>query len=258
MTNERAALTGEPGSHFPALDRRQANYPVACHVLRFSVMQNVLNETEVRVLGALVEKQITTPEYYPLTLNALTNACNQKSNRDPVVSFNEPAVTQAIETLREKNLVYVFYGSTSRVPKYKHMMPEVLHLNEREVALLCVLMLRGPQTTGELKERASRLADFTALSEVEETLSSLNAKDEPLVVKLPRQPGQKEARYAHLLAGDVFADYVVEEMSLENRSADKRAGAGRLRQLEYEVEALRTEITELRRQLEDFIKQFDS
>ena len=113
------------------------------HVLRFGAMQKVLNETEVRVLGSLVEKQLTTPEYYPLTLNALTNACNQKSNRDPVVSFNEPTVTQAIESLREKNLVYVFYGSTSRVPKYKHMMPEVLRLDEREVALLCVLMLRA-------------------------------------------------------------------------------------------------------------------
>jgi uncharacterized protein YceH (UPF0502 family) len=222
-------------------------------------MQKVLNEVEVRVLGSLVEKQLTTPEYYPLTLNALTNACNQKSNRDPVVSFNEPTVTQAIESLREKNLVYVFYGSTSRVPKYKHMMPEVLHLDQREVALLCVLMLRGPQTTGELKERAGRLAEFPSLGEVEETLSSLSAKDsEPLVVKLPRQPGQKEARYAHLLAGDVSADYAVEEASSESRSATNRSGAGRLATLEEEVVALRTEVAELRQRLEDFIKQFDS
>jgi uncharacterized protein YceH (UPF0502 family) len=221
-------------------------------------MQKVLNETEVRVLGSLVEKQITTPEYYPLTLNALTNACNQKSNRDPVVSFNESTVTQAIETLREKNLVYVFYGSTSRVPKYKHMMPEVLHLDQREVALLCVLMLRGPQTVGELKERAGRLAEFTALGEVEETLSSLSTKDEPLVMKLPRQPGQKEARYAHLLAGDVSADYAVEEVSAENRSATNRTGAGRMSNLEDEVKALKAEVAELKQQLEDFIKQFDS
>ena len=221
-------------------------------------MQKVLNETEVRVLGSLVEKQITTPEYYPLTLNALTNACNQKSNRDPVVSFNESTVTQAIETLREKNLVYVFYGSTSRVPKYKHMMPEVLHLDQREVALLCVLMLRGPQTIGEMKERAGRLAEFTALGEVEEMLSSLSTKDEPLALKLPRQPGQKEARYAHLLAGDVSADYVVEEVSAENRSATNRAGAGKLSNLEDEVKALRAEVAELKQQLEDFIKQFDS
>jgi uncharacterized protein YceH (UPF0502 family) len=223
-------------------------------------MQKVLNETEVRVLGSLVEKQLTTPEYYPLTLNALTNACNQKSNRDPVVSLNESTVTDAIETLREKNLVYVFYGSTSRVPKYKHMMPEVLRLDEREVALLCVLMLRGPQTVGELKERAGRLAAFASLGEVEETLSSLGAKDpEPLVLKLPRQPGQKEARYAHLLAGEIAADYFQEEASAEGRQAANRAGAGaRIEKLEAEVEALRSEVTSLRQRLEDFIKQFDS
>ena len=229
------------------------------HVLRFCAMQKVLNDVEVRVLGSLVEKQLTTPEYYPLTLNALTNACNQKSNRDPVVSFNEPTVTQAIESLREKNLVYVFYGSTSRVPKYKHMMPEVLRLDEREVALLCVLMLRGPQTTGELKERAGRLAEFPSLAEVEETLNALGEKEsEPLVVKLPRQPGQKEARYVHLLAGDVSADYAVEEASSENRSAANRVSGGRLGVLETEVETLRAEVAELRQRLEDFTKQFDS
>lgn len=222
-------------------------------------MQKVLNDVEVRVLGSLVEKQITTPEYYPLTLNALTNACNQKSNRDPVTAFNEPTVTQAIESLREKNLVYVFYGSTSRVPKYKHMMPEVFQLDQREVAILCVLMLRGPQTTGELKERAGRLAEFPSLGEVEETLTSLSAKEsEPLVVRLPRQPGQKEARYAQLLAGDVSADYATEEASAENRSAANRAGTGRLGILETEVETLRAEVAELRGRLEDFIKQFDS
>ena len=222
-------------------------------------MANILNEVEVRVLGSLVEKQITTPEYYPLTLNALTNACNQKSNREPVVSFSEPTVTQAIESLREKNLVYVFYGSTSRVPKYKHMMPEVLQLNQRELATLCVLMLRGPQTTGELKERTGRLADFTALGEVEETLTSLSAReDQPLVVRLARQPGQKEARYAHLLAGDYPADQLIEAAPSEDRSMDSGARASRLGKLEEEVVTLRAEVTELRRRLEDFIKQFDS
>lgn len=221
-------------------------------------MTKVLNEVEVRVVGSLVEKQITTPEYYPLTLNALTNACNQKSNRDPVVSLDEPTVSRAIESLREKNLVYVFYGSTSRVPKYKHMMPEVFHLDGREVALLCVLMLRGPQTVGELKERAGRLADFTSPGEVEETLNSLIAKEaQPLAAKLPRQPGQKEARYAHLLAGELPADYLVEEASLENKSSS-RAEGGRLGKLEGEVETLRAEVSELRQRLEEFIKQFDS
>jgi uncharacterized protein len=219
-------------------------------------MQKALNEVEVRVLGSLVEKQITTPEYYPLTLNALTNACNQKSNRDPVVSFDEAMVAQALESLRERNLAYVFYGSTSRVPKYKHMLPEVFHLDAREVALLCVLMLRGAQTVGELKERAGRLTEFSSLGEVEETLSSLSTKEaEPLVVKLPRQPGQKEARYAHLLAGDVSASYSVEEMSSDKATETR---AGRLATLEAEVETLKTEVAELRQRLEDFIKQFDS
>jgi uncharacterized protein len=223
-------------------------------------MANILNEIEARVLGSLIEKQITTPEYYPLTLNALTNACNQKSNREPVVSFSEGVVTQALESLREKNLAYVFYGSTSRVPKYKHMMPEVLHLNQREVALLCVLMLRGAQTLGELKERTGRLSDFTTLGEVEETLNSLSVREEqPLVVKLARQPGQKEARYVHLLAGDYVADQLTEETSSENKPAQRRAVSDeRLLKLEGEVETLRAEMTELRRQLEDFIKQFES
>jgi uncharacterized protein YceH (UPF0502 family) len=222
-------------------------------------MANLLNEVEVRVLGSLVEKQITTPEYYPLTLNALTNACNQKSNREPVVAFNEPTVTQALESLREKNLAYVFYGSTSRVPKYKHMMPEVLRIDQREVALLCVLMLRGAQTIGELKERAGRLADFTTLGEVEETLNSLSVREEqPLVVKLARQRGQKDARYAHLLAGDYPADQLIEAASLEGHSVEPGARAGRLGKLEEEVLALRAEMTELRGQLENFIKQFES
>lgn len=223
-------------------------------------MQKVLNEVEVRVLGALVEKQLTTPEYYPLTLNALTNACNQKNNRDPVVAFSEATVMQALESLRERNLAYVFYGSTSRVPKYKHMLPEVFHLDEREVALVCVLMLRGAQTVGELKERAGRLTEFSSLSEVEESLSSLSQKDsEPLVIKLPRQPGQKEARYMHLLAGDVSADYLTADASSENRTVEPRvSGAGKLAALEAEVESLKTEVAELRGRLEDFIKQFDS
>ena len=222
-------------------------------------MANLLNEVEVRVLGSLVEKQLTTPEYYPLTLNALTNACNQKSNREPVVAFNEPTVTQALETLREKNLAYVFYGSTSRVPKYKHMMPEVLRIDQREVAILCVLMLRGAQTIGELKERTGRLADFTTLGEVEETLNSLSVREEqPLVVKLARQRGQKDARYAHLLAGDYPADQLTEEASLEGRSAEPGARAGRLGKLEQEVVTLQAEVAELRQRLEEFIKQFDS
>src|ERR687898_122829 len=147
-------------------------------------MTTILNDIEVRVLGALVEKQVTTPEYYPLTLNSLTAACNQKNNRNPVTSYSENEVAQALETLREKNLTYVFHGSTSRVPKYKHVMPEVMHLNPAELALMCVLMLRGTQTLGELRGSASRLHEFSSLEEVETTLNALISRDpDPLVAR---------------------------------------------------------------------------
>src|SRR5215831_9409177 len=165
-------------------------------------MTTTLTEIEIRVLGSLIEKQITTPEYYPLTLNSLTAACNQKNNRNPVSSFSESEVDEALYTLREKNLAYVFHGSTSRVPKYKHVAPEVMHLSPPEVAAMCVLMLSGPQTVGEIRTRGSRLYDFSGLEEVEETLRALAAREEePLVMKLPRQSGQKDARYVHLLSG---------------------------------------------------------
>src|SRR5919109_193952 len=164
----------------------------------------MLTDIETRVLGSLIEKQVTTPEYYPLTLNALTLACNQKNNRNPVTSYSENQISEALESLREKNLAYVFYGSTSRVPKYKHVMPEVMHLSSPEMALMCVLMLRGPQTLGELRGNASRLHDFAGLEEVEQTLNGLIAREpDPLVARLPRQPGQKEGRFAHLLSGEL-------------------------------------------------------
>src|SRR5256885_11059302 len=137
----------------------------------------MLTETEVRVLGALIEKQITTPEYYPLTLHALTAACNQKNNRNPVMSLSESEVENALDSLREKNLAYVFHGSTSRVPKFKHVAPEVLQLNPAELAAMCVLMLSGPQTVGEIRTRGYRLYEFTGLEEVEETLRGLMARD---------------------------------------------------------------------------------
>src|ERR1051325_11310753 len=147
----------------------------------------ILTPIEVRVLGSLIEKQITTPEYYPLTVNALIAACNQKNNRNPVTSFNEGEVEEALVSLRDKNLAYVFHGSTSRVPKYKHVVPEVMHLSAPEVAALAVLMLSGPQTVGEIRTRGSRFHEFTDLEEVEETLRSLSAREsEPVVMKLPR------------------------------------------------------------------------
>jgi uncharacterized protein YceH (UPF0502 family) len=220
-------------------------------------MQKILNEVEVRVLGVLIEKQVTTPEYYPLTLNALTLACNQKNNRHPVVSYDEATVTQALESLREKNLVYVFYGSTSRVPKYKHMMPEVFHLNQQEVALICLLMLRGAQTVGELRGRTERLYDFTGLEEVEETLNSLMTKEsEALIVKLPRQSGQKEVRYAHLLSGEVRIE---DETAMRDAApeAAHHVRSDRHSRLEQEVEMLRTQVEALRQEFEQFKKQFD-
>jgi uncharacterized protein YceH (UPF0502 family) len=219
-------------------------------------MATILSDAEVRVLASLVEKQVTTPEYYPLTLNALTLACNQKNNRNPVTSYDEATISQALESLREKNLAYVFYGSSSRVPKYKHVMPEVLHLNEQELAALCVLMLRGPQTLGEIKDRGTRLHEFASLEEVDATLNSLAAKEpDPFVTRLPRQAGQKEARFAHLLSGEVSIEAPSES---ESPRRSVRSGDGdRIARLEQELETVKTEITALQQQFEEFKKQFD-
>ena len=221
-------------------------------------MQKVLNEAEARVLGSLVEKQVTTPEYYPLTLNALTPACNQKNNRSPVVSFDDETVAHALESLREKNLVYVFYGSSSRAPKYKQMMTEVFDLSPQELALMCVLMLRGSQTVGELRGRTDRLSDFKGLEEVEEALNSLAAKEpQPLVAKLPRQPGQKEVRYAHLLSGEVRIDHESEIKDAEVGTANDRIRTDRHSRLEYELETLRAQVESLQQEFEEFKKQFN-
>ena len=213
-------------------------------------MAEILTDIELRVLGALVEKQLTTPEYYPLTLNALTAACNQKNNRYPVTSYNENEVSAAVETLREKNLVYVFYGSTSRVPKYKHVVPEVLHLTPPETALMCVLMLLGPQTPGELRGNASRLYEFSGLDEVEQTLAGLITHEpDPLVTRLARQPGQKEIRFAHLLSG-APAEILIEP-------GTQAAPIPTRQTLEQKVDALAMEVEKLRLQFEDFKKQFE-
>ncbi|HEY0659437.1 MAG TPA: YceH family protein [Pyrinomonadaceae bacterium] len=212
-----------------------------------------LTEVEARIVGALVEKQLTTPEYYPLTLNALTAACNQKSNREPVVSFDEETVTRSLENLREKNLVYVFYGSTSRVPKYKHMLPQVFELEPSETAVMCVLLLRGAQTLGELRERTGRLYEFSGIGEVNETLDSLMRRDEPLVVRLERQAGQKEARFAHLLCGEVAAAVYTPKTSSVNTTAENE----RIEKLEQEIESLRGELNDFRQIFEEFKKQFE-
>jgi uncharacterized protein len=212
----------------------------------------VLSEIEARVLGSLIEKQVTTPEYYPLTLNALTLACNQKNNRHPVTAYTEIQVSDAVERLREKNLTYVFYGSTSRVPKYKHVMPEVMHLNAAETALMCVLMLRGAQTLGELRGNAQRLHEFSSLEEVEQTLNGLISRDdEPLVVRLPRQPGQKEGRFAHLLSGEIDVE------ALAAAETDRAPAPRRSSALEEKVDALAAEVEKLKEQFEQFRKQFE-
>jgi len=217
----------------------------------------MLTDVEVRVLGALVEKQVTTPEYYPLTLNALVLACNQKNNRYPVTSYHEPTVAQAVESLREKNLAYVFYGSTSRVPKYKHVMPEVMHLSPQELALISVLMLRGPQTLGELRDRAARFYDFSGLEEVETTLNALASRDsEPLVMRLPRQPGQKEARFAHLLSGEINVETIMTPEA-PRRPRTATVDSERVEKLEGEVEALKSQVAQLQAQFQDFRKQFE-
>jgi hypothetical protein len=224
------------------------------------LVDSLLTATEVRVVGSLVEKQVTTPDYYPLTLNALVHACNQISNRDPVVQYGEQEVANAVESLRGRNLVYIFYGADSRVPKYKHMAREVFGLSPPELAALCVLMLRGPQTVGEVRGRTGRLHEFADLREVEETLEGLARRDEPLVTKLPRQAGRKEARYAHLLSG---APAVEEEPEGQAATAPPRASAARagegerVARLEAEVEALRGELAEMRLRFDEFRKQFE-
>jgi len=218
----------------------------------------ILNDVEVRVLGSLVEKKITTPEYYPLTLNALTNACNQKSSRDPVVAFDEKTVVRALDGLREKKLAWVVTGADHRVPKYGHLFPEAFDLTPPEAAVLCVMMLRGPQTPGEVRGRTGPLYNFEGLSEVEATLQGLMEKEpRPLVARLPRQPGFKESRYAHLLSGQVEIEEREVAPRPEPATAEVRAENERIAQLEAEVEQLRQAMTELRQQFLDFRKQFE-
>jgi len=219
-----------------------------------------LNSTEVRVLGSLIEKQITTPDYYPLSLNALVNACNQINNRDPVVSFDEQTVVRALDGLRDKRLATLFAGAEARVAKYKHNLAERILLTPGEVALLCVLLLRGPQTLGELRTRTERLFAFDSLPEVEEALAALaNRQPQPLVAKLPRTPGTKEARYAHLLSGSPEAAPATPErtLPLEPATAAVRAENDRIAALEQQVAELRRELAALHEQFATFRKQFE-
>ena len=206
-------------------------------------MDLLLTEIEARVLGALVEKDITTPDYYPLSLNALVNACNQKNNREPVMHLGEDAVRQALDALQQNNLAGPASGADSRVTKYEHRLQEAFNFTRGETAILCVLLLRGPQTPGELRGRTERMHRFEALDEVQSTLQRLIERDPPLVKMLPRQPGTKESRYAHLLSGDV------ESWELAASAPAASSEPDRLARLEEELASLRNEVAELRQQL---------
>ncbi len=218
-------------------------------------MNILLDETEVRVLGALVEKEITTPDYYPLSLNALMNACNQKSNRHPVMNVDEEAVREALASLNEKGLAGAASGADSRVTKYEHRLQEAFNFSRPEIAVLGVLLLRGPQTPGELRGRAERLHRFDDLDAVHSALQHLMKREPPLAKVLPRQPGTKEARYAHLLSGDVEAWQT--EPAPEAAASFDSPDSERIARLEDEVAALQKDIANLKQQIADFRKQFE-
>lgn len=207
------------------------------------------------MLGSLVEKESTTPDYYPLSLNALINACNQKSNRDPEMHLDEEAVRDALHTLNEKNLAAAAGGADSRVTKYEHRLQEVFNFTRPETAIMCVLMLRGPQTPGELRGRSERMYSFGDLSDVHTAIQRLIRREPPLVKMLPRQPGTKEARYAHLLSGE--QEVWLHEPAAEVAGAGSSAEGERIARVESEVAGLRQEVSELKTQLAEFRKQFE-
>lgn len=214
-----------------------------------------LNEVEARVLGALLEKEMTTPEYYPLTLKALTAACNQKSNREPVMELDEATVVRGLDGLKGKQLLV--QSDASRVPRYAEIFARHHKLVDRELAVICLLLLRGPQTVGELRGRAERMYGFASLEETEEVLASLSEMG--FLFKMGRQPGQKECRYAHLLSGEVVEPVVAsagtarpEEATIRVRAENERLAA-----LEQELQGVREELSELRQAFADFRAQFE-
>lgn len=210
-----------------------------------------LDRIEVRVLGCLIEKELSTPDHYPLSLNALTSACNQSSNRDPVMSLDESAVSQALDALRRQGLVRSIQGIGSRVPKYQHLLVEVGDLTRAELAVLGVLALRGPQTRAEIKTRAARLTSDGDSTGFDATFDALLMREpQPIVTLLARRPGQKEARYAHLLGGEI-------EPADELRTAPANSASDRIAALEDLVRDLRSEVADLHAQLAEFRKQFD-
>jgi uncharacterized protein YceH (UPF0502 family) len=218
-------------------------------------MNFVLNAVEARVLGALLEKDITTPDYYPLSLNALVNACNQKNNREPVMNLDESAVRDALNGLHDDGLAGPATGLDSRVTKYEHRLQETFNFTRGETAVLCVLLLRGPQTPGELRGRTERMHHFEDLDAVQFSLQKLMQREPPLAAVLPRQPGTKESRYVHLLSGEVEAGEMPATplASPSSSSADNE----RVSRLEEVLAALQSEISELKQQFAEFRKQFE-
>lgn len=213
-----------------------------------------LSPAEVRVLGCLLEKERLTPDNYPISLNALVNACNQSTAREPVMTLGEREVEGCLDSLRRKKLATVVFGAGSRVQKYRHNLLDVYNLDERQVALLCTLLLRGPQTAGELRGRSERMAGFASLAEVEETLASLEAGDEPLVRLLPARPGQKERRFVQLLAGEP----VIDDSPVASEAPRAAAGPSRVDALAEEVRTLREQLAALREEFDRFKQQFEA
>jgi uncharacterized protein len=213
----------------------------------------LLTSNEARVLGCLMEKEATTPDYYPLSLNALINACNQRSNREPVMNLDEPAVRDALRGLQDNKLAGPAGGADSRVTKYEHRL-ESFNFSRGEGAVLCVLLLRGPQTPGELRGRTERMHRFEDLDHVQTALQHLMRRDPPLAKVLPRQPGTKEARYAHLLCGDVEGFIAEPETTATHEGSSDSL---RLTQLEESVAGLQREVEEMKQQFASFRKQFE-
>ena len=221
-------------------------------------MEFELNEIEARVLGCLVEKHLTTPDHYPLTLNSLTAACNQKSNRMPVMSIGEPEIVRALDRLRSLHLVWETQVAGSRVPKYEHNISDRWKLSPPEVALLGVLLLRGPQTLGELRGRTGRMFPFDDLQQVRDSLSNLaNHEQGPFSLELPRLPGHKESRFTHMLCGEPEIDALQSKMAPESAVLQVRAENERIGALEEAVEVLQAELADLKSQFEDFKGQFE-
>jgi uncharacterized protein len=218
-------------------------------------MDILLSDIETRVLGSLIEKDLTTPEYYPLSLNALVHACNQKSNRDPVMNLDEDAVQQALRSLNQKKLAGPADNMESRTRKFEHLLQEAYNFTRHEIAILCELLLRGPQTPGELRSRADRMHSFEDLGIVQSTLQRLMKREPPLVKVLRRVPGTKEARYAHLLSGDV--DAWEPEPASESGVTSNSIAAGRIARLENEIASIQKELADLKQQFAAFQKQFE-